>query len=135
MAQEKFNSLSDKRAGEECITCVRMGFMYLNRAISWASRNYEASCFDGAFAQGGSYEQVRLDAAAFFEMAQRCHTLFRDASNDEIKEQCSFWLLKAKNFIDSTREQEASATNIQYAFIPEEQDYSIITKNGKPLRR
>ena len=135
MAQDEFDSLPSKKTNEAQVACAQMGFLYLNRAINWASRNYETSCFDGAFAQGGSYDRIRLEASAFFEITRQCRTIFRSASSDEISKRCMSWLLRAKNFIVDTQTQEARATNIQYAALPEEQDYSIITKDGKPLRR
>lgn len=127
-ASEDFRSLPEKETQEERYACLRVAFLHMYEAIDIASKCYEASNWNGSDAQGGTYEQVRSEASDFFYASKHCRTLLSSHSEEEVGAACEQWLERAKGFVDKVRTQEAKETNLQYARMPEQQDYSIITK-------
>ncbi len=127
-AGEDLRSLPEKETQEERFACLRVTFLHMCEAIDIASKCYETSNWNGSSAQGGAYEQVRSEASEFFYASQHCHAFLSDLSGKQTTSACEQWLERAKRFVDKVRTQEAKETNLQYARMPEKQDYSIITK-------
>lgn len=111
-----------------------MGFYHLYQAANVAAMCHEASGNAVGGAQGGSFGRTRDEAATFLHASRNCHALL-DQDDAALAASCRQWLERAKAFVERTRAQEARVTNLQYARMPEQQDPSIVCKDGRSWKR
>lgn len=133
-AKEGLAELVEKPTREEKYACLRVGFYRIYQAANIAGMCYEASCFDGAAAQGGAAERIRDEITEFLHASRYCHTLLDIGGDAGILSECDKWMARGRSFVDFVKAEEARSTNIQYARMPEDQDWSLITKNNVRLK-
>ena len=133
-AQEGIAELKDKPTKEEKYACLRVSFYRIYQAANIANMCYEASCFEGYASQGGATDRIWREVSDFLHASRYCHTLLDLEDDESIVGECEKWLVRARSFVDAVKAEEAKSTNLQYARMPEQQDWSLITKDGVPLK-
>lgn len=125
-AQAGMDSLGSKDR-QERYAALRVAFFHLYQAANIAYMCCEASGFSDMATQR------RDELNQFLGISQNCHELV-DESDEEVRKICAYWIHRAKGYVEQTRTAESRVTNLQYARMPEAQDYSIICKDGKPWK-
>lgn len=127
--EEASNSIPHilEETGNARKAALRVFFYHLSQSANLSLRCIESSTKD---AMGGSYEFAKQSAHDYTEAVKRSDILAA-STNEELESICNNWISRTKTMITKIRRDEAKMTNIQYARIPEEQDFSILTKDGK----
>lgn len=133
VAQEDAERLAGLSAPRERQACLSVFFTHLYQAALIAGRCFEVSNHDDA-AQGGAYGAAKAELNDFLQAKDSAMALAM-APAAEADEICARWLKRGQAYVRNLQQTEASITNLQYARIPEAQDYSIISKDGKDIRR
>ena len=133
-AAEALGLLDGDAPGPAREACLRVALGHVARAASLAARCLEVSTPAEARAQGGPYTAARDELARFIAAPDQAPRLAA-LPPEETREAVGRWVEDARGLVERARRAEARATNLQYARIPEEQDYGLVPRDGRAWER